>query len=105
MTSRAWTFTSYKEDINLLQEKIKYAVYQREICPTTGREHWQGYFQAKSPIRFKSAKAIVNDDSAHVEKAVASPEKNREYCTKEDCRKPGTMPVEIGEMPKGQGHR
>lgn len=105
MTSRAWTFTSYSTDINPDREKLKYLVYQREICPTTAREHWQGYFIALNAIRLKQAKRIVGCDSAHLETAKGTAQQNRTYCTKEESRKPNTEPIEFGTCPQGQGAR
>lgn len=106
MTARNWCFTSFKDAVALDEECVKYAVYQREIAPDTKKEHWQGFFVANNPIRFKKAKSIVKDETAHVEQCKGTPDQNIAYCTKEESRKPGTEPIEIGDRSKiGQGKR
>lgn len=105
-TARSWCFTSYANDLDIDTTKIKYGIAQREVCPTTNREHWQGYFSANNAIRFKAAKAIVRDNSAHVEPAKGTADQNYVYCTKLDSRKPDTQPWEFGSREAlGQGKR
>lgn len=105
-TARSWTFTSFADNINIDPSKVKYAIYQREVCPETGREHWQGYFTAHGAVRLTGAKAIIGDNTAHMEIAKGNAEQNHKYCTKDECRKEGTMPTEIGTLAKmGQGKR
>lgn len=59
---------------------MKYLVYQKEIAPSTGREHWQGFVVlAGSPTTFKKAQRAIGDETAHVEIAKDSA-KAREYC-------------------------
>lgn len=106
-TARSWTFTSFANDIfpNGFDD-VKYCVYQREITPTTGQEHWQGYIVYKSPCRMSKIKTILGDNAAHLEIAKGNAQQNHAYCTKQESRKPGTEPVEHGELPKlGQGKR
>lgn len=105
-TARNWCFTIHSDNVDLDKDQVKYAVYQREVCPTTKKEHWQGFFVATAPIRFKKAKSILRDPTAHVEKCKGTAEQNIAYCTKEDSRKEGTDPVEIGSRASiGQGKR
>lgn len=112
-TARSWTFVSYLANLDFQSDLVKYAVYQQETCPDTGRDHWQGYFTAKQAIRKTGAQKIVGDPVCHVEIAKASAEQNRKYCTKTGLepefigkggRKEGTDFVEIGTLAKlGQG--
>lgn len=96
-----WTFTvnNYTEDdveaLKDLFEKIEcsYWVFGREIAPTTGTRHLQGYFRTQTRIyrntltsRFHFSYLVLANGSEY---------KNREYCTKDgdfeesnekDCR-------------------
>lgn len=105
-TARSWTFTSFADNIEPKAEAIKYAIYQREVAPETGREHWQGYMTLKSSVRMPAAKKIVGDDAAHMEIAKGNLDQNYAYCTKSESRKDGTEPIEIGQRSNmGQGKR
>lgn len=87
--SRAWCFTHF----NYTQEslgKIKkidcqYMVFGREVCPTTGRPHVQGYVYFVCQKSWSKVKKIfAGAMQAHVEPAKGDAESNRVYCTKED---------------------
>lgn len=105
-TARSWTFTSFAAEINIDRNAVKYAIYQREVAPDTGREHWQGYVILNNPQRMTAVKGVIGDPTAHLEIAKGNPEQNHKYCTKEESRKEGTEPVEIGQLVKlGQGKR
>lgn len=107
-TARRFTFTSYVNTDVITGDRshIKYAIWQREVCPTTQREHWQGYIHVKTPCRYSKIQEILGDPVAHVEIAGGTPEQNHTYCTKADSRKPGTQPIEIGTLAAtGQGKR
>lgn len=99
MTARNWCFTSFKVDEPSIEEnvdKIKYGVYQREVAPETGKEHWQGFVSMRSPVRMTGIKAVIGDPAAHVEVVKGTPEQNIAYCTKDESRKEGTQPREFG---------
>nr|WAE43028.1 MAG: replication associated protein [Cressdnaviricota sp.] len=103
-TSRGWTFTlfDYSEDdeINISGIECRYVCFGREICPTTNRQHLQGYFYTTTPIRFRGAKSLL-PISAHVEKARGSPEQNRTYCSKEgNFNEFGNLPGNSAEILK-----
>lgn len=99
--SRGWCFTMYRTDEPVFNEStMTYMVYQREKCPSTGREHWQGYVHFKSQKTMAPVKTALNDQTVHLEKANGTPEENRAYCTKDDTRLPGTTPTEHGIMPQ-----
>jgi len=105
MTSRAWCWTKYGDTPSPNDEKIKYAVWQCEICPETKREHWQGYTEFTSAIRRKACQKIFNDDTMHVEPRRGNRESARNYCMKKESRKPETEPTEIGTWEITQGCR
>lgn len=103
MTSRGWAFTSFKEVEPKWNESVmKYMIYQREKCPSTGREHWQGYVKFKSPVRRKGAQLSIGDDVAHMEASKGDETSNINYCSKSTTK--------IGEViqhgtPTVQGQR
>lgn len=99
--SRNWCFTGFVKPEPTL-DKVQYMVYQKELCPTTKREHWQGYAEFDSKQSMRGVKLIFNDQKLHLEKRKGSQEQAREYCMKIDTRI--EEPYEYGEM-KDQGHR
>lgn len=103
MAAVHWAFTSFKAESPVYDEKtMRYLVYQRERCPKTGNEHWQGYVQVAKKARMKAVQTILGDEKCHMEMAKGSPEQNKNYCTKEDSRMEG--PFEFGVM-SGKGTR
>lgn len=93
---RSWCFTlnNYaEEDVNVFRElECKYLICGREVCPTTGTRHLQGYIYFKNPRSFNGVREIC--DRAHWQKAKGNSEQNREYCTKEgDYFESGIIPM------------
>lgn len=83
---------------NILSHKqIKYAVYGREVAPTTGKAHYQGYLQFKALKTLMQLKKVL--PGAHIEVAKGTPSQNRDYCIKDGDYE------EFGTPPKGQGTR
>jgi len=84
--AKNWAFTYFFENSSKIQDlvqlfenkKARY-VFQKEICPDTGREHLQGYAEFPNKVR---ASQHIGIPIIHWEKARASQEKNIEYCTK-----------------------
>lgn len=69
----------------------QFVIVGREVCPTTGRRHLQGYLQLCSKKRLTALKADY-PARAHWELARGTPEQNVEYCSKEgDVRVHGRM--------------
>lgn len=103
MTSRAWTFTSYKIDKPTYNSDIhKFLIFQREKCPSTGREHWQGYVKYISPVRRTAAQKGIGDETCHMESAKGNHKSNVTYCTKDATRV--SPPESFGED-TSQGER
>lgn len=91
-----WTFTSFKSSKPDFDEKtMRYMVYQKEKCPKTGKEHFQGYVQFLLKKTMTSAKKALNDEKVHLDLARADSESNKAYCTKEESRIDG--PWEFGK--------
>ena len=109
--ARAWVFTHHWKDgrtPRLLDfeacESIDYAVYQTEICPTTGKHHFQGYVHSVKSIRPTALYPCGLNKRTHFEPARRGPVANITYCTKSDTRIDG--PWEYGTPPLGgQGTR
>ncbi len=84
-----WTFTlnNYRqEDFTALDEiyasgKLKYLIYGRETCPTTGTLHLQGFLQLSKKTRFAGVKRLLGD-KYHIEQARV-PWAAAEYCKKD----------------------
>lgn len=72
-------------------------IFQREVCPTTGREHWQGYLELKARQRLAGVKQVLGDPAVHLEPRKGSAIEASEYCSKDETRKAGTLPHELGE--------
>ncbi|AUM61742.1 Rep [uncultured virus] len=94
--SRGWCFTMYgdfEEKESMLRKlPVQYACWGREIAPTTGRPHLQGYLYFPEKKAWGALKKI--DKEAHWEAARKSPQANYDYCSKE-----GRYFEEIGVKP------
>lgn len=66
---------------------LKYAVWQLERAPTTGRAHYQLYCEFSEVTTRKRIQHHL--PGAHVEKAIGSREVCRAYCTKTETRADG----------------
>lgn len=106
--AKHWCYTLHEEAITLRMhdayknDEVVYHVRQIEICPTTKREHWQGFMSFRKKIKLTTLKRNYSA-TAHWEVAKGSPGQNKAYCTKLESRKEGTEPIEDGSPPKGQG--
>jgi len=84
-----WRFTlnNYRqEDFEHLDElnhqgHFKYLIYGKEICPTTGTPHLQGFLQLKKKQRFTGLKKLLGS-KYHLDPA-DYPELAAEYCKKD----------------------
>lgn len=83
--------------IHEIAADAKYCIYGKEIAPSTGTPHLQGYIMFNNARYFNSV--IKMFEPNHVEIAKGSPWDNFVYCSKENNF------TEIGERPKGQGKR
>lgn len=102
MASRHWCFTSYEaiDWESLVDEgKVRYVILQREACPETKREHFQGYAEFPKPVRMSGVKALTGNNKIHLEKRRGTREEARDYCRKEESRVDG--PWEFGSWEAG----
>jgi len=81
---RGYVFTSYTIDrVKLLEKASKYCVFAvigSEICPSTGKFHYQGYFYLKEPRSEGRVRKLL--DYSHIEPANKCPATNFLYCSK-----------------------
>lgn len=104
-----WTlFKEYNEDIEqeLLDtwedwKQVKYVIFQPEVCPSTGRTHFQGYTEFYKGVRVSTIQRKF--PGIHVETRRGTCDEAREYCRKPESRLPGTNPSEYGDFTPGRG--
>ena len=103
-----WTLPNYTEDdceaIGRLCDgpNFKYVCYGREIAPTTGTPHLQGYLEIKNPSttgNIQNQLRAAGCRGMTLLYANGTAQDNMDYCGKE-----GEL-VEFGTRPKGQGKR
>ena len=85
-----------------------YMAANLEVCPTTGREHWQGVacFNTVQPV--DKVRGMLGQPTAHVGQRTGQLSECIAYCTKVESRKPNTEPVIKGQprcMPQARGER
>lgn len=100
--ARAFCFTDFQSDRiefwrTVTTSKVRYLILGREVCPTTGRIHLQGYIYFTNPRKFSTVRKSFG--GTHIELARGSPADNRIYCAKG-----GNVVLEFGELP-AQGTR
>jgi len=77
-------FTGFKEEgYNFNETQMKYLVIGKEICPSTGKEHWQGYVELKNNKTFSAIKKLFNDKALHLEERKGNANQASEYCKKD----------------------
>lgn len=98
---RHWAVTWWKkpdfEKIN--KDKVRYAIAGEEICPNTGKVHWQGYVELYNPQLISGIKNIFNDKTMHCGVRFKSRDNARNYCMKDNKYE------EYGYWISGQGFR
>lgn len=81
---------------------LSYMVYQREVCPDTGRVHFQGYIELAGKHSMVQLHGVAGLEHAHFEVRRGTQGQARDYAMKADTRVEG--PWEYGEL-KAQGKR
>jgi len=80
-----FTWANYTDTIlalcqSFIKESAKYAIIGKEVAPTTGMKHLQGYISLKTPRRWTTIKNTF--PGAHIEPSRGSDQQNRDYCSK-----------------------
>ena len=92
-------FTGFNETgYEFNENQMKYLVVGKEICPTTGKEHWQGYVELKNAKTFSAIKKLFKDNKLHLEERKGNALQASNY-----CKKDGKY-IEFGEL-SSQGVR
>lgn len=91
----SWCFTSYLDE-EPSHDKTSYLTYQREICPKTKKEHWQGYAEFTGKKTFSAAQKALKIGKSHMEPRKGTPKEAADYCQDEEKRKPETEFFEFG---------
>lgn len=103
-----WKWDEPLEKLIEDSDVIKYAVWQHEKCPETGKDHVHVYVEVNKVMKLGGWKKFVEeftgDASAHIEKRMGTRDQARNYCMKEETRVKG--PYEFGKYAEvGQGAR
>lgn len=98
--AKNWCFTSFKTDLPIAfdEDTMSYLIYQKEKCPDTNREHFQGYIQLSKKLRLAGVKKLFPDPATHFEKSRGTAVEASAYCRKEESRVDG--PWEYGVLTK-----
>jgi len=67
----------------IINDHVTFWIAQREVCPSTGRLHLQGYMEFDIPLSLNVVKGIIN---AHWSPRIGTQEQNIAYCSKEESR-------------------
>lgn len=81
-----FTLNNYTEDdiLSLQNLVCEYIVFGREVAPTTGTPHLQGYVSFKSQATFDQLHKRAGLERASFRVAKGDAKSNQVYCTKED---------------------
>ncbi len=85
-------------------DSIKYCVFQREIAPTTGQVHLQGFICFSKKMRRSSFKALhlFGRETCWFEPARGSLKQCEEYCSKTESRAPGCSTMTVSGFIMGE---
>lgn len=76
---RGWCFTSFLDEEPFYHERCKYLLYAPEVCPETGRNHWQGYVYFYDKVSMKLAQKLIKCPKVHFEYAEGETDENKAY--------------------------
>jgi len=92
--SRHWVGTTFaKEFVPESIPEVEGAAYQKEVCPESGKEHYQFYIYLKKKTTLTKLKSFF--PGAHLERA-RDIAKSIAYCNKEETRLAGFIPIAYG---------
>jgi len=80
--SRDYCFTAWEEP-KWDEKNVRYICWGVEICPTTKKQHWQGFAIFNRTCRYPKAKQWIGAGECHVESRKGTRPDARTYCTKE----------------------
>lgn len=85
LRSRGFTYTSFNITLPNLDDSMIYHCRQLETCPTTGKNHWQGYIRFKLQHKRKELSKKYGK-TIHWDVARGTVQQNRTYCSKLETR-------------------
>lgn len=103
-----WAFTQFDMNWKFIPPNpdVRYICYQKEITPTTNRDHYQGYVEFYKQISKKKALLILNGGTMHIASryVMATAEHNTTYCSKSETAYPDSF-FQWGKLGGSQGSR
>lgn len=104
---KGFIMTLFTEEPPTLHEDMKCLITQREVCPTTGRLHWQTAFLVKAPNGLVEKTVRKWFPDVHIEGMIGTWERNVKYCSKthnedgtEARHDMSVEPIILGDVPK-----
>ncbi len=94
--SKHWCFTinNYTSDDIPVSDQIQYIILGKEICPTTGTPHYQGYVCFKTQLRLTQVSKIMPRACCAIKYKDSTPQQSADYCKKDgDYEEHGTLPL------------
>lgn len=84
MARRNWCVTFWEDPADrALDAPVQYACVGRELCPTTGRTHWQAYVEFSKPVRGSFVKSHFGQADCHFEARRGTQDEAIRYCKKD----------------------
>lgn len=92
----SYCFTSFEEkEPPFVEDKIRYICYSPEICPTSGRKHWQGFIYLHNQMTITAIQKYFqknyNYQFGFLKNNDGTAEQNRIYCGYADYEKDGKI--------------
>jgi len=84
-------------DFTNLKNKLQFLAYGQEVCPKTGKDHFQCFGYAKDAQRWSWWQKLLKPH--HFEQCIGTLDQNQTYCSKEGKYQ------EFGTKPMGNGHK
>ena len=81
-TVNNWTEEMYKQLVDA-SPKFQYIIFAKEVAPTTGTPHLQGYLETKKKCTFRGIHHMVGFKNMSLQVAKGTAADNDEYCSKE----------------------
>lgn len=109
--NRAWCFTDYvRDEVFLLGLPYSYICWGEEVCPTTGRDHWQAFIYLKDAKTVSAARKMMEGRHIEAQAEDATNDQSIGYCRgdytnhKGEYKPLNAVFKEFGTQPK-QGKR
>lgn len=82
---RNYCFTSFDLDIKFdINDVLTFCVYQKELCPSTNKEHLQGYLELGKAMSISALKKHLSAPGLHLEARRGTQLQAIQYCRKKE---------------------